>query len=82
MSRKRKDALEKIESLVPQVERHLARVVSGPGHSSRHKWAGEAFGWIRQIEELLPHVGKKTAAEWQERIDGWRAALEAARDAE
>jgi hypothetical protein len=82
MSRKRRDALEKIESLVPEVERHVARVLSSPDHSSRDKWQGEALGWIRQMEALLPHVGKKTAAEWQARLDGWRTALERAQRAE
>jgi hypothetical protein len=76
MSRKRKDALDKIESHVAEVERHLGRVLAEPGHSSRNKWASEALGWLLQMEALLPHVGKKTSAEWQARIDSWRASLE------
>jgi hypothetical protein len=82
MSRKRKDALEKIESHIAQLERHLERALAQPGHSSRKKWVSEALGWLVQMERLLPHVGKKTAAEWQARIDGWRAALEGIPDAE
>jgi hypothetical protein len=28
------------------------------------------------MEALLRHVGKKTAAEWEARIERWRAALD------
>ena len=76
MSRKRKDALDKIESHVGQVERHLNRVLAEPRHTSRDKWVSEALGWLLQMEALLPHVSKKTAAEWQARIDNWRGFLE------
>jgi hypothetical protein len=82
MSRKRKAAISKIESLTPQVERHLQRVLSQPEHSSRGKWVGEILGWLQQMEELLPHVGKKTAAEWQTRIATWRATLGGAQEAQ
>jgi len=34
------------------------------------------------MEDLLPHVGKKTAAEWQTRIDGWRSAIEGTQNGE
>ena len=82
MSRKRKDVLAKIETLMPEAVRHVERVLSDPTHSSRRKWANEALGWLLQMEALLRHVGKATAAEWQARIDDWRAALEKAADAE
>ena len=82
MSRKRKDALDKIESHVHEVERHIDRLLASPRHSSRKKWLAEALGWLLQMERLLPHVGKKTAAEWQARIDTWRAALEGVSDAD
>jgi hypothetical protein len=82
MARKRKEALEKIESLVPEVDRHVERVLANPGHSSRRKWKHEALSWLHQMEALLPHVGQKTAAKWQARINSWRAALAEASDAE
>jgi len=82
MSRKRKDALAKIVNLIPTMDRHLERILANPEHSSRNKWKAEALGWIHQMEAMIPHVGKKTAAEWQARIDKWRATLEAIPDAE
>jgi hypothetical protein len=82
MSRKRKDALGILVGLAAQVERHVSRVLSSLGHSSRNKWRGESLGWLLQMEDLLPHVGKKTAAEWQTRIDGWRSAIEGTQNGE
>ena len=76
MSRRRKDALAKIASYIPDMQRHLDRILANPEHSSRNKWKSEALGWILQMEALIPHVGKKTAAEWQARIARWRASLE------
>jgi hypothetical protein len=76
MALTRKQALKTLEGLVPQVERHLQRILEFPGHSSRCKWASEVLGWLSQMEEVLPHVGKKTAVQWQGRIDAYRATLE------
>jgi hypothetical protein len=82
MSRKRKDVLEKIESLVPQVVRHVERVLADPANTSRRKWTNEALGWLLQMEALLRHVGQNTASEWKARIDDWRDALRETSDAE
>ena len=75
MARTRKAALEKIKSLVPEVEGHLAKIAAYPGHSSTDHWKHEIHTWLRDMEVLLRHVGKKTSAQWQERIDTWRAAI-------
>jgi hypothetical protein len=76
MARSRKSALEQIESLVPRVEGHIAKIAAYPGHSALDHWKGEARTWIRDMEALLRHVGKKTSAQWQARTDAWRAAIE------
>jgi hypothetical protein len=76
MALPRKQALKLLQGRVPQVERHLAKVAEEPGHSSIPKWKSEIRNWLREMEEVLPHVGKKTAAEWQARIDAYRAAVE------
>jgi hypothetical protein len=31
--------------------------------------------WLEQMEAMLPHVGKKTAAAWAAKINQWRQAL-------
>ena len=76
MARTRKAALDKIESLVPGVEGHIAKIAAFPGHSSQDHWKHETRTWLREREGLLRHVGKKTSAQWQDRIDAWRAAIE------
>lgn len=75
MATPRKRALKRLQGRVPEVERHLARIDETPEHSSTVKWKSEIRNWLREMEEVLPHVGKKTAAEWQVRIDAYRAAL-------
>jgi hypothetical protein len=75
MAMPRKSALKRLQGRVQEVERHLARINAAPKHSSASKWRSEVRNWLREMEEVLPHVGKKTAAEWQDRIDAYRAAL-------
>ncbi|HZT83409.1 MAG TPA: hypothetical protein VFA26_24475 [Gemmataceae bacterium] len=71
----RRRALERLNELVPEVERHLGRIAAQPHHSSAGKWKGEVRGWLGQMQEVIRHVGKKTGAEWQARIDAYREAL-------
>jgi hypothetical protein len=73
---KRSHALRLIECLVPRVEEHLAKLAASPEHSSRSHWKREVWAWLRKIEALVRHVGKKTGAEWEARIAAWRADLE------
>jgi hypothetical protein len=35
----------------------------------------EINSWIKQMEDVLPHVGEKTAAEWLAKIAEWKAKL-------
>jgi hypothetical protein len=76
MARTRKACLDKIESLVPGVEAHLAKISANPGHSAMDHWKGEARNWLQEMEALLRYVGKKTSIQWQARIDAWRAAID------
>jgi hypothetical protein len=76
MARSRKSALQKIESLVPGVEGHVGKIAAYPGDTSLDHWKGEARTWLREMEAMLRHVGKKTSAQWQARIDAWRAAIQ------
>lgn len=75
MARTRREALDKIESFVAGVEEHLAMLAAAPNQSAGPHWRHEVRTWLRDMEALLRHVGKKTSAQWQARIDTWRAAL-------
>jgi hypothetical protein len=71
----RKRALERLHELLPEVERHLDRIAAAPDHSSVGKWRSEVRNWLGQMQEAIRHVGKKTGAEWQVRIDTFRETL-------
>ena len=72
----RKQALKHLAGKLAQVQLHIEKIQAHPQHSSRDKWKNEVLGWLLQMEEVLCHVGKKTAAEWQARIEAYRAELE------
>ena len=73
----RKRALERLQKLLSRVNEHLAKIAEKPGDPSENHWRHEARNWLDQMEELLPHVGNKTASEWQPHIAACRAKLEA-----
>jgi RHS repeat-associated protein len=75
MAISRAKALERLEGLAPQVEKHLEKIAQNPGHSSIPHWSHEVSNWLDQMEAMLPHVGKKTAADWAAKINQWRQAL-------
>jgi hypothetical protein len=75
MAISRAKALERLEGLAPRVEEHLAKIAQNPGHSSIPHWSHEVSNWLNQMEAMLPHVGKKTAADWAAKINQWRQAL-------
>jgi hypothetical protein len=76
MAMSRKDALKRLNGLAPQVEKHLDSIGQYPSHTSVAHWRNEASSWLKKTEDALPHVGKKTAAEWQARLEGYKAQLE------
>ena len=75
MAISRKEALTRLSGRVRQVEAHLAKIAADPGHSSVDKWKHETRNWLREMEEVPRHVGKKTSKQWQARINAYRAAL-------
>lgn len=74
----RKQALKRLLGLVRQVEWHLETLAVGPNDWAAVHHRHEIRNWLRQMEEVLRHVGTKTAAEWQARIDAYWQALEQA----
>lgn len=71
MGMPRKDALKRLRSLSRQVECHLETIAADPGHAATPHHLHEIRNWLLQMEEVLRHVGKKTAAEWEARIAAW-----------
>jgi len=71
----RKAALKRLAGLAPQVEAHLAKIEQAPTSLSVPHWRKEVDNWLRHMEVLLPHVGARTAADWEVRIAEWRARL-------
>jgi hypothetical protein len=76
MALPRKRGLKRLHSFASRVEEHLAKIRREPTHEAVLHWMGEIDNWLGQMEELLPHVGQKTAREWQARIRAFRSALE------
>ncbi len=71
----RKRALKRLDGLAPRVEEHLEKIHAEPSSGDVPHWVKEVESWIRQMEEMLPHVGQKTAEEWAHRIDAWKRQL-------
>jgi len=75
MAMPRKKALERIENLTPELEKHLEKIVSQPGSRDVSHWRTEARGWIKAIEAVAPDTGKKTSAELATKIAQWKRRL-------
>ena len=61
--------------LSPRVEEHLEKIATNPESPSVSHWMHEVDDWLLQMEGMVPHVGKKTAAEWVARLEAWRLRL-------
>jgi hypothetical protein len=65
--------LSNVDGLGRQIEIHLAKIARQPGAAANDHWIVELNGWIKQIEAVLPNIGRKTAAEVAARIALWKA---------
>ena len=75
MAISRKKALKLLHGYAPRVEEHVQKIANDPASRDVPHWLHEAKSWISQMEDVLPHVGRKTAGEWQRRIAKWQASL-------
>ena len=73
MAGSRKQSLKHLEGLAPQVEKHLQNIANSPESRDVPGWSKEIRAWLSQMEVHAANVGKKTGAEWKERISRWRA---------
>ncbi len=71
----RKEALKRLKGHAPTIEKHFRKIAADPTNWSVLHWIGEINEWIRQMEEVLPHVGVKTAQKWRAQIEEWNAKL-------
>ena len=69
MAISRKSALKRIHGLTRRVREHLVYWRDEPESLAAAHWRDEIGSWIRDMREVLPHVGKKTAAEWEATIN-------------
>jgi hypothetical protein len=76
MGIRRKDALKHMRGFALRVQIHLEKIAANPDHPSIRHWKREIRGWLMQMEELLPQIGKKTGSEWATAISIWRIEME------
>jgi hypothetical protein len=75
MAISRQRALERLMKNAEVIESHLAKLRRDPGHPAAAHWRHEVRNWIAQMERMVPHVGKKTGAEWRLRIETFQSDL-------
>lgn len=68
MAISRKGALRRLNGLFPQLETHLDKLAAEPNCEAVNHWKGEIEVFLSDMEDLLPHVGQRTAKIWGERI--------------
>jgi hypothetical protein len=78
MALSRKQALSRLEGLERQVLRHIDEHIPetiGKAPTAVSHWRKEVGGYLDEMERMTPHIGKKSAADWQARIDSMRQRL-------
>lgn len=75
MAISRSKALKRLRGLRKTIEEHLGLLTENPHALPGDHWRGEVRSWIRQAEDMVPHVGKKTGAEWILQISDWKSRL-------
>ncbi len=68
MGMRRKDALRRLESLLVPTLEHLEKLHVEMSDFAYNHWRWEVTNWILQMEKVLPHVGKRTAEHWRQRL--------------
>jgi RHS repeat-associated protein len=71
----RQQALNRMQGLSAQVEKHLSKIATDPNSRAVAHWKTEIRAWLGEIERLSPHIGKKTSLEWESKVVQWKSLL-------
>ncbi|MCB9844668.1 MAG: hypothetical protein H6811_01595 [Phycisphaeraceae bacterium] len=75
----RETAKKQMEGQVKHIELHLTKLEGSVGQGNPspddNHWFGEVRAALAIIERRIGDVGRRTGAEWQRRLDGWRERL-------
>jgi hypothetical protein len=72
---KRRDALKRLSGLAPRVEEHLDWLNQERTGFPDDHWISEVSGWLEQMRDMLPHIGRRTGEEWTQRIEVYEEEL-------
>jgi hypothetical protein len=78
MALSRKQALSRVEGLEGAVLYHLDDHIPatiGKAPTAVSHWRMEVGGFLDEMERMTPHIGKKSGAEWQGKINSMRQRL-------
>jgi DNA phosphorothioation-dependent restriction protein DptG len=77
MSRQRKEALDDIHDLIPEILNHLTKLHDIDSPEDYNHWRRELNAWFEMIERLARHVGRKTQAKVLNDLSQWKQAADA-----
>ena len=76
MALSRQKALERLTTRSGNILEHLEKITNDPQSQAVNHWKNEIRNWIREMEEALPHAGKKTAVGWKKLVNAYKQVLE------
>lgn len=72
----RQKALERLNTRSSNIVEHLEKIARNPNSQVVKHWKNEIRNWIREMEDALPHAGKRTAEGWEKLVDAYKRVLE------
>ncbi|MFG0314891.1 MAG: RHS repeat-associated core domain-containing protein, partial [Phycisphaerales bacterium] len=76
MFSRRSRAIDTAEGQVGQIERHLQVMGRDPSHRGVGPQITETRAFMDTVRRQLRHMGRRTAREWQARLDDWQSQLD------
>lgn len=76
LAKRQSDAIATAEAQVPEIERHLGLLNGEPTGNAANHWRTELRGFISKAEDQIRHMGRRTGAEWQRKVNQWRRELD------
>ena len=72
----RQKTLERLRTRSGNIMEHLEKIAKDPNNPATGHWRSEIRNWIGEMEDALPHAGKKTAAGWEKLVNAYKQVLE------